>query len=101
MVLPRERYAFRLHSSGLLHPLLRRPVVFRLARFRDAQRHIEHLFHAVDVAERQALDVFGFDVFHVFLVFTAKHYFLDAGAFGRQDFFLDTAHGQHLAAQGD
>ena len=51
--------------------------------------------------ERQTLEVHFVDFLDVLAVVLAQDDVLDAGTLGGEDFLLNAAHGQHLAAQGD
>ena len=51
--------------------------------------------------ERQALQIFWFNIFNVFLILMTKNNIGDTGAFGSQNLFFDATHGQHFATQCD
>lgn len=61
------------------------------------QGNVEYLSDVMHIVELQSFEVAGLYVFNIFAVFVAKYDFFDAGTFGSQYLFLDTAHGQHTA----
>ena len=58
--------------------------------------HLAYVFH---IMERQPLQILGFDLLDIFPVLLTQYQLLDAGTFGCEYLLLDTAYGEHLAAQ--
>ena len=62
---------------------------------------VKDLQDILDIVEGEACDVHGVDFLDVLAVVLAQEDVGDAGALGGEDLLLDTAHGEHLAAERD
>src|ERR1700688_1526241 len=69
---------------------------------RGWESELKHFTYQLYVMNIQVFELLGSKVLvHVRLIFRGQDYVMHSGALCSQDFFLDSADGQHVSAQGD